>query len=630
VLGGIIRDRLSRTGPRDLTVTRKAKSRQIFSALQLITGIVYFFLYTPIVVLLVLSLNSSRFSTIWTGFTWKWYAIAFSDSELIGSLRTSLIVAFAATVISTAIGTTAALALARHRIFLKRAAESLVLMPIIIPEVIIGFATAAFFGLAGIALGLSTVIAAHVAFTISYVVFVVRARASSLGPALEEAAMDLGATPWQTFVKVTFPAILPAVISGALLVFTISLDDYLITSFVAGPGATTLPLKIYSMVKTGVTPEINAISGVLLVTTIAIVLLSERISAGNLSRWHKLAGVAAFLLLIGFALGGQQRHASGGELNVFIWSNYLPDNVIKEFEATYHSHINVELYDSNEALLAKLQSGGASYDIIVPSDYMVKVLTEQGLLMELDRDRIANIANLDPKLLGLPFDPHNQYSIPYLWGTTGIGYRKDKISGTVDSWSLMWDGRYKDHLAMLDDVREVLGAALKYSGKSLNSTDPGDIAGAADLLVRQKPLLKAYDSGAFDQMLLSGDAWAVQGYNGQIAKAMLENPEVGYAIPKEGCTVSVDNMCVPRGAPHAELAAEFVNFVSGARIAAEIANQTGYSSPNLAARAFIRPELLANPVIYPPAQSLERCEFIVDLGPAITTYDRYWTEIKSR
>ena len=608
----------------------RAKRRSTRTPLAFATGLVYLFLYTPLVVLIVLSLNSSRFSTIWTGFTWRWYIVAFHDSELIAALRTSLLVALAATAGATVIGTAAALALARYRVRMRRAAEALVFMPVIIPEIIVGFATAAFFGLAGLSLGLGTVIAAHVAFSISYVVFVVRARAATLDPSLEEAAMDLGATPWQTFLRITFPMILPGVFSAALLVFTISLDDYLITSFVAGPGATTLPLKIYSMVKTGVTPEINAISGVLLIATIVIVLVSERISAGGLSRWYKLGAAVAFMLLAAFAIGGRPNALTAEELNVFIWSNYLPEAVIKDFEERFHAKVNIELYDSNEALLAKLQSGGAGYDIVVPSDYMVKVLTEQGLLRELDRDRISNFSNLDPKLLGLPFDPQNRYSVPYLWGTTGIGYRKDKVSEPVDSWSALWDPRYKDHLAMLDDAREVLGAALKYLGKSLNSTNPEDLEAAARLLVEQKPLLKAYDSGGFDQMLLSGDAWIVQGYNGQIAKAMLENPDIAYAIPKEGCTISVDNMCVPRTAPHPDAAAEFINFVSGARVAADIANSTGYSSPNLTARAFIRSDLLSNPVVYPPADALQRCEFITDLGPAVSIYDRYWTEIKSR
>src|SRR5438552_3392243 len=362
--------------------------------------------------------------------------------------------------------------------------------------------------------------------------------------------MDLGATPWQTFTKVSLPLLLPAIVSAALLVFTLSLDDFVITSFVAGPGSATLPLKIYSMVKTGVTPEINAISTVLLTATVVLVFVSVRLSSGLHSRSTMGFAACGLALLFAFSIGGQRHKARGGELNVFIWSNYLPDNVIAEFERRYDAKLNVELYDSNEPLLARLQSGGASYDIIVPSDYMVTVLREQGLLDELNRDVLTNISNLDPQFAGLPYDPANQHSIPYMWGTTGIAYRKDKITGTIDSWEVLWDGRYKDRIAMLDDVREAFGAALRFLGKSENSTDPSEIQAAAALLIDQKPLVKAYDSGGFDQMLLSGDAWVAQAYSGQIAKAIADKSSIGFVIPKEGCTIVVDNMSMPRNSGH--------------------------------------------------------------------------------
>ncbi len=607
-----------------------AKKRLSPSPLSLAAGFVYLFLYAPIVVLVVLSFNASRFSTIWRGFTWQWYELAWRDAELIASLRVSLIVGFATTALATMIGTAAAVALAQHRIKLRGAAEGLVLLPVIIPEIVIGFATAGLFGTLGLAFGLSTIIAAHVAFSISYVVFIVRAKLVNLDPSLEEAALDLGATRWQSFTRVTLPLIFPAIISAALLVFTLSLDDYVITSFVAGPGSATLPLKIYSMVKTGVTPEINAISTVLLAVTILLVLVSDRLASGKRSRWTMGVAACGLAALVVFAIGGQGHKAKGGELNVFIWSNYLPDNVIAEFERRHDARINIELYDSNEALLAKLQSGGASYDIIVPSDYMVTVLREQGLLQELNRDVLTNFSNLDPQFVGLPFDSPNQYSLPYMWGTTGIAYRKDKVAGPIDSWAALWDSHYKDRIAMLDDVRETFGAALKRLGKSENSTDPSEVQAAAALLAEQKPLVKAYDSGGFDQMLLSGDAWIAQAYSGQIAKAITENPSIGYVIPKEGCTIFVDNLCIPRNAPHKELAHEFMNFVLEARTAGDIANATGYSSVNLAARALIRADLLTNEAGYPPRDALERCEFIKELGPAINLYDRLWTEIKSK
>ncbi|MFL6278244.1 MAG: extracellular solute-binding protein [Blastocatellia bacterium] len=606
------------------------RQRRLPRPLSLVTGLTYLFLYAPILVLVGLSFNSSRFSTVWRGFTWKWYQLAWQDAELIAALRMSLMVGLITTLLATIIGTAAALALARYRVRLRRATEALTVLPVIIPEIVIGFSTAALFGAIGWAFGVSTIVAAHVAFSISYVIFIVRARAAGLNATLEEAAMDLGATPWQTFTKVTLPLLLPAIVSAALLVFTLSLDDFVITSFVAGPGTATLPLKIYSMVKTGVTPEINAISTVLLAVTILLVVISDRLATGRKTRWTMASGAIAALLLVIFALGGQGHNARGGELNIYIWSNYLPDNVIAEFERRYDAKINVELYDSNEALLAKLQSGGATFDLVVPSDYMVTILKGQGLIEEIDRDPLTNFSNLDPQFVGLAYDPANQFSIPYMWGTTGIAYRKDQVAGPIESWSALWDAHYKDRLAMLDDVRETFGAALKSLGKSLNDTEPQDIAAAADLLMQQKPLLKAYDSGGFDQLLLSGDVWIAQAYSGQIAKAMAENNNIGYVIPKEGCTMFVDNLCIPRLAKNRALAVAFINYVMEAKTAADIANGTGYSSPNLAARAYIRPELLANEAAYPPRETLERCELIQEVGGAISTFDRYWTAIKSR
>jgi spermidine/putrescine transport system permease protein len=604
--------------------------RFIPTALGSFTSLVYLFLYAPIIVLVILSFNSSRFSTVWQGFSWRWYELAWKDKELIASLRMSLIIAMATTVIATVIGTAAALAMARYQFRFKQLAEALVYLPVIIPEIVIGFSVAGLFGLLGVSFGISTVIAAHVAFAISYVVFVVRARVATFDPKLEEAAMDLGATPLQTFLRVTLPIILPGIVSAALLVFTISLDDFVITSFVAGPGAATLPIKIYSMVKTGVTPEINAISTILLVATILLVFVSESLSTGKSSRKAMMTGALTIGLLFFFALGGQTQTAKGGELNIFIWSNYLPDSVIAEFEQKFDAKINVELYDSNEALLAKLQSGGASFDIIVPSDYMVTVLKEQGLLDEINLDRITNFSNLDPQFVGLPYDPNNQYSVAYMWGTTGIAYRKDKILEPVDSWASLLDERYKDRIAMLDDVRETIGAMLKYQGKTLNSLDEKEIAEAAALLAKQKPLVKAYDSGGFDLLLLSGDVWIAQAYSGQIAKAMMENSNIAYVVPKEGCTYFVDNLCIPRNAEHKELAQQFVNFVLDARIAADIANGTGFSSPSKSARALIRPEMLTNEAAYPSRESLEKCELIREVGQAIGIYDRLWTEIKSQ
>jgi spermidine/putrescine transport system permease protein len=590
---------------------------------------VFAYLYLPILILVAFSFNASRQMAVWNGFTWEWYARAWENDAVIQSLRTSLLVAFLSTGIAVVLGTPAALALGRHRFRGKGLADGLFYLPVVVPEIVLGFASVVFFGLAGWRLGFASVVAAHVAFSISYVVFIVRARLAVMDPKLEEAAMDLGASPVEAFVRVTLPLLAPGLVSAALLVFTISLDDYVVTSFVAGRGGTTLPLQIYSMVRTGVTPEINAVSTVLLAATFVLVFVAQSLQSERAGKGAVAVAVAVVLALGAFAAGGTTRGEGRRELSVYIWSNYLTDEMVRDFEERYNVKVRIELYDSNEALLAKLQTGVTSYDIVVPSDYMVGILAANGLLEELDRRELTNFSNVAPRFAGLPFDSENRYSVPYGWGTSGIGYRRDLIGRDATSWEDLWDPAFKDRVGMLNDMRENFGAALKREGRSLNSTDPGEIARAAELLSKQKPLVRTYDSDTFDGNLLAGEVWITQSYSGQIARAIAEDPRIGYVVPKEGCTVFVDNMCIPRGAPNRDLALRFINYTLEGRVAAQFVASTGYATPNRAAAEFLPVEWRENPAVFPPDEVLDRCEMLRDLGETTEVYERYWTEIKS-
>jgi spermidine/putrescine transport system permease protein len=259
----------------------KTRGPKADAVLRRISWLVYAFLYAPIAVLVVFSFNSERQTAVWKNFTLDWYRVLFRD-ELIGhAVMNSLIVGMVATGVATVIGTMAGLALARHPFRGKGATMSLIYLPVIVPEIVVGAALVSLFGFIAMRLSLTTVILAHIAFSISYVALVVRARLAGFDRSIEEAAMDLGANRWQTFWRVTLPLIAPGVVAGALLVFTLSIDDYIITSFVAGPGATTLPLQIYSMVKTGVTPEINAISTLLLAVTIGLIAAAQRLETAK-------------------------------------------------------------------------------------------------------------------------------------------------------------------------------------------------------------------------------------------------------------------------------------------------------------------------------------------------------------
>jgi spermidine/putrescine transport system permease protein len=601
--------------------------------LSLTTCAVYLFLYAPILVLMIYSFNRSRLSARWLGFTNEWYAVLWRDEQIFQSLENSLVVAAGVTLACVVFGTMSALVFARPRLHGKALLDGVVYLPLVIPEIVIAVATVIFFSLLALKLSLWTIVIAHITFCISYVVIVVGARLAGMDRSIQEAALDLGANEWTTFFRITLPMAAPAILSAALLVFTTSFDDYLITSFVAGVRSTTLPLEIYSRLKRGITPEINAISTIILAATIPLVFVAQRLERGSMKLRTAVTSASVVFLLMVTPVVARTWPAGSQvpQLNIYIWSNYLSPRIIHGFEREFHCKVNYDLYDSNEALLTKLQAGNVDYDLVVPSDYMVEILARQGLLARLDKSRLPNAwANTDPRFLGLPFDPHNDYSVPYAWGTTGLAYRTDLVKENLDSWSVLFDPRFAGHILLLDDTREVFGMALKKLGYSLNSTDPGQLRQARDLLLREKPLVKGYNSSNFEQDLAAGDAWIAQAYNGNMTFVMRDEPRIRYVIPREGCTISVDCACLPRRAPHKELAEAFINYFHRPEVAGLFVNDCGFNTPNRYDRQEIEPWLLANPAVFPDPASLAHCEFMRDVGPVIALYDRYWTEIKAR
>lgn len=325
--------------------------------------------------------------------------------------------------------------------------------------------------------------------------------------------------------------------------------------------------------------------------------------------------------------------APAGErkLNVYIWSEYLPQEVVDRFAKEKGIATTVDTYDSNEALLEKLQSGVADYDVVVPSDYMVRILIAEKLVQPLQKDKLPNLKNLDPRFLDHEFDKGNAYSLPYFWGTTGLGYNKEKVKEPVDSWSVVFDPAHAGRILMLDDMRECFGVALKLMGKPLNEKDPEVLKQAAAKLKEQKKLVKTYNSGDFANILASGDVDLAHGYNGQLAAVIAENPDkLGFALPKEGGTIWMDNVAIASGARHVDEAHAFLDFVMDAEVNASIVNVVRYASPNAAARAHIDPKIVGDPIVYPPDDVVARCEFMEDIGETTTLLDQYWTEIKAQ
>lgn len=345
----------------------------------------------------------------------------------------------------------------------------------------------------------------------------------------------------------------------------------------------------------------------------------------------RLLSAVALAVLVLAAGCGRPAEPPARKLNIYIWTNYLPTDVLADFEKETGIDTTVDTYDSNEVVLEKLQSGVADYDLVVPSDYMLKVMIPEGLLRELDRSRLPGMANLDPRLLDQAFDPGNRHSIPYLWGTTGIGYDKQRVQGPVDSWRVLFDERYAGRILMLDDVREAFGVALKLMGRSINEKDPATLRKAAEMLKQQKRLVRTYNSSDFATLLAAGDVDLSHGWNGELAEVVAEHPDrFAYVVPKEGSTLWIDSLALPKTGRNVDAAYEFLAFVLRPEIAARIVNGVHYAGANKAALERIDAAIRNDPAIYPPQEVLDRCELLEDLGETTRLVDDLWTEIKAQ
>jgi spermidine/putrescine-binding protein len=343
-----------------------------------------------------------------------------------------------------------------------------------------------------------------------------------------------------------------------------------------------------------------------------------------------------FTLLIALALmtlacggKGQAENKEKRQVNLYIWTNYLPDEVVAGFEKRTGIHVNVDTYASNEAVLDKVQSGVADYDVVVPSDYAMKILLSQKLLHPIDHARLPHFQNLDPRFLNQKYDPGNGFSIPYLWGTTGLGFAR-KL-GTIDSWQAVFEPKNGGRILMLDDMREAFGAALRLLGHSINERDPAVLKKAADMLKAQKRLVRTYNSADFANLLATGDVDLAQGFNGELAKVVAKEPaRLGYVVPKEGGTLWIDNLAVPKSSRHVDEAYALIDYLAEPEVAAAIVNGVHYASANREALGKIDPKITGDPAIYPPKAILDRCELIEDLGQTTQVLDQLWTEVKAQ
>jgi len=584
------------------------------------------FLHLPVLALALFSFSRSRLSAAFDGPSLVWYQKLLSNGPLMRAMENSLIVGLLATAIVLVIATAAALGSRGIRAGAGRTSASLFLLPLVTPEVVFGASLLALFSRLAVPLGLGTVIAAHVVFSLSFAYFVLRARVQALPGNLEEAARDLGASPLQVFLRVTFPLLMPGLVAAGLLTFSLSIDDYVVTSFVSGAGSTTLPLYIYSLLKSSLSPEIAAASTLLLTATTLLLLATALIeSRPRLSIAAMGVGLAILLTPVVLARSMQQ---GTRELNLYLWSNYLAPETIRRFEERTGARVNLDVYDSAEAMLSKMLAGNPGYDVLCPPTYILPPLIRANLLAELERDLLLHLDDTAPEFIGQGWDPENRFSIPYLWGMTGIA-SDSRAAGAVDSWKALLDPKWKGKILMLDDAREAIAMGALVLGLDPNTRDPSDLNRIQALLSGQKPLVRAYDSASFDDAVLSGEVILAQSWSGQIAKIMREAPWVRFTIPREGAMVWVDNLVIPKDAPHPDLALEFLNFVMEPEIAAEISLTTGYSTPSLTGRTLLPEEVRTNRALYPGESEMERLKSFEDLGDAARLHDRLWTEVKA-
>lgn len=614
-------------------------------------ALIFILLYAPIVTLIVLSFNQSKTRAKWGGFTLKWYKELLKNEQIMSAFYTTLIIAFVSAAIATVIGTAAAIAIQGMKQKWKTMYMGLTNIPMMNAEIVMGVSLMLLFIAFHMTLGFGTILIAHITFNIPYVILSVLPKLKQTNRYTYEAALDLGASPVKAFFKVVFPDIVPGVFSGFMLAFTMSLDDFVITHFTKGPGIDTLSTKIYTEVRKGIKPEIYALSTIMFVTVLVLLILVNyspkeeeesavrkkvrRPSKVKKTLIQRVIPVAICIVFIGggFYYAKESDVLNDEKLVVYNWGEYIDPEVLTMFEEETGIDIVYEEFETNEILYPKISSGAIAYDVICPSDYMIQRMIENDLLSEINFDNIPNLKNIGKQYLeqSRQFDPENKYSVPYCWGTVGILYNKMMVDEPVDSWSILWDPKYKDNILMQDSVRDAFGVTLKYLGYSLNSIDLDELTEAKNLLIEQKPLVQAYVIDQVRDKMIGNEAALGVIYSGEAIYTQKENPNLEYVIPKEGSNMWIDSWVIPKNAEHKENAEKFINFLCRPDIALMNFEYITYSTPNEAARELIEDESIRNSEIaFPDLSKYDNLETFQYLGTeADQVYGDLWNKVKS-
>ena len=611
-------------------------------------GLILFLMYAPIVTLIVLSFNASKSRAKWGGFTLKWYASLFQDKAIMTALYNTLIIALLSAVLATVVGTAASIGINAMKGRSKTIMMGITNIPILNSEIVTGISLMLLFIAFRVTLGFSTILLAHITFCIPYVILSVMPKLKQTSKSTYEAAQDLGAGPVSAFFKVVFPDILPGIVSGFLMAFTMSLDDFIITHFTKGPGVDTLSTKIYAEVRKGIRPEMYALSTLLFVSVLVLMILvntspkepKDRKTVSKRKSLQRGLRLAIPLLLVAVLAGGGAfyyfagaKDAGSEKLIVYNWGDYVDPKTIELFEEETGISVTYEEYETNEIMYPKILSGAIAYDVVCPSDYMIQRMIENDLLAKLNLDNIPNIKNMDSIYMeqSRSFDPDNAYSVPYCVGTVGILYNKTMVHEPVDSWDILWDSKYADSILMQDSVRDAFAVALKRRGYSLNSSKVDQLIQAKDDLIAQKHLVQAYVVDQVRDKMIGNEAALGVIYSGEAGYTKRENPNLEYVIPKEGSNVWIDSWVIPKNAKNKENAEKFINFMCRPDIALMNFEYLTYATPNKAARALIKDEETRNSkILFPNAEDLTNCETFQFLGDDVDSYyNELWNKVKS-
>ena len=623
---------------------------------KIILTLTMLFFYLPILYIIVFSFNDSRSLTKFSGFSLRWYEKMFADSTMMEAVLYTVIIAVIATVVATVVGTITAIGLSKSRKVVQKMVERINDLPVMNPDIVTAISLLMFFSVLTIKKGFGTLLIAHIMFCIPYVMLSVTPKLRSLDPNLIDAAMDLGATPFQALAKVIVPQIKPGIVSGALIAFTMSFDDFVISYFTTGNGVNNISILVYTMSKR-VNPSINALSTIVIllitlvlgVVNIVPIVREKREKDGKSSRAvsrKAMAAVAAVLVLavvggtVGARLSQQHKSAAAVEkygsnvLKLYLPGEYLGENVISDFEKQYGVRVIVENFDSNEMMYTKLMAGDR-YDVIIPSDYMIERLMNEDFLQPLDKSMIPNMENMSDAVLGMSYDPDNTYSIPYFWGSVGLVYNHENVDPAViesEGWEVLRNTDYAGHIYIYDSERDSFMMAFKALGYSMNTEDPNEINDAYEWLLQMNNTMSpVYVTDEVIDGMMNGYKDIAVVYSGDAAVVLDENEDMSFYMPSQGTNIWCDAMVIPQNAENPKLAHEFINYMLTYEAAFDNTETVGYTSPN--AEVFEEmtssEDLYADNAAYLPRSGYDKDEMFHDNQVLMRELSKLWIKVKA-